>query len=352
MLTNYGINFVETLPLNDEIEARYFYSVDDFKSANKFKRKSLDIIIITNGRLINISLFYANRTNRHLLVVNDWHDIKEIVQDFTVKSILFIMEKENVNSEKLRHVKDFIYSVDEPIEWGIITGYDIPSISFALAKSLIRPKSSNKKIEIIDALNDEKKYITKETLNKNLTQDNDILTIVAHGDGAHANLQHKVLCGLISSSELNFSGFKIPNGCNNNYCKRAQFTQNDFLACYEIRTKSLVFLSCNGFSVSGDLYPSNLSLVLSSSDGYTINILTTTTPESFSSEEVKIFRDLLNEGRSLSYIVNIFNIISKDNYEKKLYILFGDPLIESFEKSTMILMELLLIEKLIKRKYF
>lgn len=334
VLNHYGIDYKESVPLNKKNESCYFKSFDELKNENNSEKNSLDLIITADKKLIDISLFYANRTNRNLLVINNWHSVKEIAKDYTVKSILFIMDKKKVNSHKLNLIKNFIYSTSEPIEWGVITGYDIPSISFALAKSLISPVLSNENISIIDALNEEKKNFTKEQINKKLRQDNDILTIVAHGDGAHANLQHKVLCGLTSSSELDFAGKKIPNGCNDKYCKRAQFTKNDFLPAYEIQAKSLVFLSCNGFSVSGDLYPSNLSLVLSASDGFPINILSTTTPESFSSEEVKIFRDLLKDRKSLPEIVNIFNMISNDNYEKLPYILFGDPLVRSFKKTT------------------
>jgi hypothetical protein len=101
----------------------------------------------------------------------------------------------------------------------------------------------------------------------------DRLGLDVHGEGAHVNLGLVVGCGLVDGTETDQRGAPV-HGCTESSCKRLTGNGQRILHLREVRARELLLASCNGFAVAGDMYPSNLSCVLSAADGYPARIHT------------------------------------------------------------------------------
>jgi hypothetical protein len=186
--------------------------------------------------------------------------------------------------------------------WGVATALDLPGLSLVIAKLLAdRPEAAQTwgmvdvDSGVMSELADDgalvSQAITQATLVEWLTKrDWSGLAILAHGDGAHANLESAVLCGLPVDAERGPWGDDI-DGCRaddtGRRCKRVHNRATRIIGFGDIRTEALCLLSCNGFAVAGQLYPSNVSAVLAAAEGYPRQILTTDRPFTMDSEAVR-----------------------------------------------------------------
>lgn len=89
-----------------------------------------------------------------------------------------------------------------------------------------------------------------------IAHDFDLLSMHVHGEGAHANLRSIVLCG---QAPLACDSYE----CSSVYCKRSKGSDGLFIPFYDLNASEVLFLSCNGLSVSEEHYPSRCSAVLS-----------------------------------------------------------------------------------------
>lgn len=286
-----------------------------------------DIIVILDINLKPLAELYSYKTSRHLLVLEKIMDIEEIIKSLQPNSILFILSKNEANNFNLLFIKEKLYLLSKDVQWGIITGEDINAINFMMLKNLSN-KISLKGLEVLDILNYNQELSEKKVFDI-LNRDNSTIIIAAHGEGAHINLKYAVICGQLTSKELDKNNKVLNNGCSTQHCKRSSFVNNKFIKAYEFNVNNLFLLSCNGFSTSKELYPSNLSIVLSLIDGKVSNIVTTDISQSFSKEDIGNFYKFIKSNYSFSDIVNIYNDISKNHTNKMPFLLVGDPFLDT-----------------------
>jgi hypothetical protein len=111
----------------------------------------------------------------------------------------------------------------------------------------------------------------------NLPHASDILTMVAHGEGTHLNLEFITHCGLPDDEGTDSSGQTIPGCKAGTTCRRGDRPGHAFRRSLEIKAKLIVLPTCNGFSVSEESCPSNVSILLGASEGYAAAVVTTFT---------------------------------------------------------------------------
>jgi hypothetical protein len=297
-------------------------------------------VVVIGDTLVEPTSVYSYITGRlsiKLKSVAELDDLFSMAE--AAESILFVAVPNDLKYEVLNFITWRIHSINSRIEWGVVTAQDPGGLSFVFAKLLTDSNKHNSFHEgVLDLLHHckyqvkpGKDKIIKYSLNpalveKVINSDWKTLIIVAHGEGSHANLESVVLCGITSNNELDGLGREIA-GCRLGVCKRARDGSKSVFSVYNLRNQIAVFLSCNGFSVSKELYPSNLSYILSASEGFTKAVITTTKCMPFDENIPIIFQRLIQNGMSLGSIVKFKNNVSILTKSVAPYILFGDPLL-------------------------
>ncbi|MGE7308094.1 hypothetical protein ACQKJG_30280 [Priestia megaterium] len=327
VLDFHGVKQVDNV-VNNQYDELSYLTIHDLQSS---KVLTENWVVLLNKDFLPAVYFFSQKTNRSLIVIDSLEELIEIISYKTPKSILIIDKYQSFTIKILKEISNSIYNKSINIRWGIATAKDIEGISFVITKFLISGNIQGS-TGTLDILN--KRIVNvKEGINYstnsikqavNNTWEN--LIIAAHGEGAHANLESVVLCGLSEEIEKDLNGNYIHKGCNLEKCKRAQSKNVESMPVYQLKIKNCLFLSCNGFSVAGDLYPSDLSFVLSAAEGYVTNIITTTETQSFNPDIVEIFHYMIQNEMNMSDIVNIHNDIQKNFKNNYPFVLFGDPL--------------------------
>lgn len=330
VLNSYGMyeKSITKTDINDDQDISYL-TVESFSSLKRRNQKNL--IILLSTEFVYPTYFYAKKTNRCLIVIKCLEEINHLLKHNVPQSILFIDIHYKLTNDKLKRISNIIYNISIDIQWGIITAKDKAGISFIFTKFLTNNEFSNE-IAALDIIN--KRILNTEIKEENYSSKKIVdycnrywknLCIVAHGEGAHANLESVVLCGISDEIEKDMRGTPIKNGCTIHKCKRVQNKEIKTLPVFNMKVENSIFLSCNGFSVAGDLFPSDLSYVLCGTEGYIKNIITTTEVQSFHKDVCELFLHMLKSNIELGNIVNIFNDILKNVKGSYPYILFGDP---------------------------
>lgn len=87
----------------------------------------------------------------------------------------------------------------------------------------------------------------------------DSIVIMAHGEGAHCNLEPFVMCGITGEEQI--AGNRINGGCSEGkHCKRADGYGLDILPTENIVANTVALLVCNAASETGGMYPTNASI--------------------------------------------------------------------------------------------
>lgn len=332
ILTQYGISQIE-----QRIQSYNNKSIDYLTVQNLSDETEKDIIIVFDKNLIELSALYASKTNRILVLLSSVEELNTLFLLKQPNSILFIDFYYNFNTKSIKRISELVYTKANGTKWGIATASDIEGLSFVLAKFLLN-KPSFARNGTIDILNKQifeyenyKKKVEYKfsdlNINRFISDSWQTLGIVAHGEGAHANLNSVVLCGLIGEQERDINGNILETGCKVNNCKRVHNKGIQSVPVYNLVAEHCILLSCNGFSVAGDLFPSDNSFVLSAAEGHIKNIITTTEVLSFEPEVIEIFLNMIQSKFSLGEIINIHNDIQKNLNGNYPYILFGDPLL-------------------------
>jgi len=155
----------------------------------------------------------------------------------------------------------------------------------------------------------------------------DTVSLHCHGDGAHANFNSVVLCGIPAAQEIGRGGWRAECALNaeSARCKRVHGVDKRPFRFGDLRTRRICLFTCNGFSVAGDVYPSEASFVLSASEGYCAAIMTTDRRLRFESWLFRAVHSMLDKGRSLTEIATLLNDLHAYGNGPQPYLLFGDP---------------------------
>ena len=166
--------------------------------------------------------------------------------------------------------------------WGVVAGADAAAVHFALAKLQATPRPAPVGWAAVDGIHrrvvidgDECVW-SDEHIVLALTRAR-LLVLIAHGEGAHANLSGVVVCGVVGDRER-VAGRPITGGCiPGRRCKRAR-PGVVVIPARSIRATEAILVSCNSFLVAPELYPSNSSLLLALVDGHARTVVGTRAP--------------------------------------------------------------------------
>lgn len=228
------------------------------------------------------------------------------------------------------------------IPWGVLTASDLPAMSFLLAKQLANRRAADGGALLLDAPTEAVKIdggaahadgyslTDGESLTRLLTtQSFNDMVVHAHGEGAHANLKSAVLCGLLGEAE-SWRGGALLNGCRQvgakRYCKRASRQRRHIFSFGDLRARNVYLLSCNGFTTVGELYPTDVSAVLSAVEGYPATFLTSDRSLGIETRLPALAFQLSSQGVGAAAICQSLNRIMMFRYRVRPFVLCGDPL--------------------------
>lgn len=162
---------------------------------------------------------------------------------------------------------DLAETIDAP--WALLPALDLAGLSFAVAKTLLAPPTDVPDWVVADVIGGATG--TGDVVGL-LTGGARALALCAHGENGHANLGSHVLCGLPREAERGLDGGAVTAGCvDGTRCKRGR--GRPVLRTRDVRAADLLLFSCTTFSVAGDLFPSDISLVTAALEGYARSVL-------------------------------------------------------------------------------
>ena len=164
-----------------------------------------------------------------------------------------------------------------------------------------------------------------------LDEDHDLLLLHVHGEGSHANLRDIVLCGVTFKAEQTDNG-PITSGCRSGsareprMCKRVHSDSIEIRGFEQLRAAEVLLLSCNGFSVSGELYPSATSCLLSMIDGYAAAAVCNDRAVPLSTASVYLTHTIAALGGSIADAAAILNAEATFQSNSAPWFVVGRPL--------------------------
>jgi hypothetical protein len=170
--------------------------------------------------------------------------------------------------------------------------------------------------------------VAEELLDALTARTGSYFLIHCHGDGAHGNFGSVVLCGLCDDQEHLTDGRL---GCcrilsdGSFICKRSSDGVRRPVRSGDLGAVTLCLLTCGGSSVSGQIYPSDCSFVLSAAEGFPAAVLTVGGRVRFAREDMEGAAELLSGGRPLGEIAQALNEARAAVSGERPFVLFGDP---------------------------
>ncbi len=156
--------------------------------------------------------------------------------------------------------------------WALLPALDLAGLSFVVAKTMLAPPADVPDRVVADVIGG---AVSPEDVTDLLTGGARALALCAHGENGHANLGSHVLCGLPREVEQRLDGDPVTAGCRDRAdgtrCKRSR--GRPVLRTRDVRAADLLLFSCTTFSVAGDLFPSDISLVTAALEGYARSVL-------------------------------------------------------------------------------
>lgn len=234
---------------------------------------------------------------------------------------------------------------DGKLQCSLVTGYDAAAVHFMAIKVAMwgrrAPNRHANGVVLIDELAGhvsfydaagEEKYSDFESSNIGalLEADHDCLLLHVHGEGSHANLRDIVICGVTFETEK-VDGLAVSGGCRSGTesearsCKRVHSKSIQARGFEEVKAAEVALLSCNGLSVSGELYPSGTSCLLSMIDGYAAAVVCNDRNVPLSSTTVDLVHLIVARGGSILDAVELLNSAAMLPTKEDPWFVFGLP---------------------------
>ncbi len=148
------------------------------------------------------------------------------------------------------------------VPWSIVTGQDLAATTLMVAKCCLRPRQPSVESLAIDAFYESP---TTDEVLPMIDRRTRVLSLLGHGEGGHFKLGDVVACGAVGVEASN--GTPVEGGCSvsdngHRVCKRAPDPNTAIVGFDSLKADILAIVTCNGFAIAGELYPSNASCVL------------------------------------------------------------------------------------------
>ena len=300
--------------------------------------------VVGAGLASQVCRVTATSLGRHCAVRESCHEVTDWMIARSPASVLLLVDSPQLKYESLLSLVSA--SVLANVSLGIVTAADLPGLAFAAAKvvaawtapltplddGVLRPdhlRTNGCSSPAATAHMSPEQHSSFRMLQRSWQT----LTIMGHGDGAHLSVGATVLCGLWSEAEIGHDGRIVP-GCTSDQCKKLDGFPSASIRLTEVRARHLNLLTCNGFTVGGDLYPSNVSLVLAAAEGFPAAVVGTIGQMAFTTSSPAKFRALVRQGVPLGQVVLQLNSGTQGTVLDRGYVMWGDPLWNPVLEST------------------
>ncbi|MBI6548498.1 hypothetical protein [Xenorhabdus lircayensis] len=296
--------------------------VDEFRTG---RNKDVAILNISENTR-SMALLYANVMGYHVIPVNDIDNTKLLLQEAREKNILIIAMTHELKVGFVASMLEIAAEAGKNI--GFLCGRTFSSLSYLIAKSLLKPSLSEQNEFLIDA--PKHKYTSDESepeqLAVLLAQPAMLKTIRSHGEGGHAKLPSLTVCGLLEETEFPL----MPEcGCSSitRRCKRAHGKTHVFYGL-DIRAYAINYICCNGFNVAEELYPSPVSMTLALTEGWPAAVLAPIRPLVAPDDLLTLLRKMAKEKVPLGQIAAALNDACAVLGQPFTFALLGDPTLQ------------------------
>jgi hypothetical protein len=289
---------------------------------------SRDWILVIGEALEPLVRVYAAVTQRPFAVPRSFDEVHRRLRKARARTVLIVADRVCFSGRVLAELE----RIDVP--WGVITGASLASISFSLAKQLLAAPPVSEHVAV-DAIarglwrNGRRVPLDPQALVGALVEDAcRSLVVFAHGEGGHLKLPAAVLCGVPGAHEVLAPHIAAAGTCAGNgeaaLCKRVQSGDVQILNVGALRAVDMVFLTCSGFSVAGESFPSDVSLVLAAADGYARTAVSPRRPIELAPHLTELcHRTLAADGPAQT--IGRCNDVEMWRAGSRPFVLFGDP---------------------------
>lgn len=215
---------------------------------------------------------------------------------------------------------------ERSVRVGLLTGLDLPGISFSLAKILAARTSQPEEHDVLlDGLTGTAR--TGRAFNERIALETAVggrwrtCVVEAHGSGSHALLGPYNVCGLTGKRELAGTGEPVPGGCTPDRC-RAGGTLTSLLL-RELACRTLALFVCTALILDPyEHYPSSVSLAHAALEGHPAAVIGMVHQDLPVNAEPRLTGRLLAAGRPVGAVTADLN----DSAGRTSgYLLLGDP---------------------------
>lgn len=152
------------------------------------------------------------------------------------------------------------------------------------------------------------------------------LAIVGHGEGAHINLDEVVICGAPPEGEHDARRTPLKGGCDGQgHCRRAA-PEQVVVNAREVAASVILLLTCNSFDISGEIWPTDASLVLAALSGHASAVIASHTRMAVAPMIAGMAFSEMARGAPLGDVVALMNAPSSLSRHADSFTLVGDPL--------------------------
>ncbi|MEW1760472.1 hypothetical protein AB0393_28670 [Streptomyces cyaneofuscatus] len=215
---------------------------------------------------------------------------------------------------------------ERSVRVGLLTGIDLPGISFSLAKILAarapQPEEHDVLLDGLTGTARAGRYLDERTALEAAVGGRWRTAMVeAHGSGSHALLGPYSVCGLTGERELASSGEPVPGGCTPGQC-RAGGTLTPLLL-RDLACRTLALFVCTALILDPrEHYPSSVSLAHAALEGHPAAVIGMMHQDLPVNAEPRLTGRLLAAGRPAGAVTADLNATAG---RTSGYLLLGDP---------------------------
>ncbi len=224
--------------------------------------------------------------------------------------------------------------------WGFLSARDRAGLSFALNKCIAAARAGwtdslaaycLDDVAVIDDVKTGSAAINKTALRADLLLRRhpwNAIIVHAHSEPGHTRCGEVVLCGVQADGER-ISGRSVMDGCREVHgkidCKRGRVCGMDAVRYGDLRCRTLLLDTCCGISLGRELYPSDLSSVLSVGDGFPAYFISTISGVAEVSCATLVLIQRLARNLPPGPLTWLLNDIRERQMGMRPFVLFGDP---------------------------
>lgn len=288
-----------------------------------------DVVVVMSPELRVFADLFASMSRRAVHDVSSYAELRAYVSKKQPASAIIFAARHLLDGAGL----EFLSTLN--LNYGVVTGRDPAAVSFFVAKLLANRPTMPVSRVVVDVFSArvtqepgdmpglKRAELSAATIGCLANSRWQSAALVCHGDGSHLNLGPVVGCGAADVDRDN-QGARIV-GCEGAVlCKRSQNGAN-VLRLSSVQAEQIWLLTCWGFAVAGEMYPSDSSVALDLAEGPARAIVAARALVTTYDWVVPIAFDLQKYRAGLGSTTHLLNDLMAPSTGHRPLTLFGDP---------------------------